>query len=74
MSLTSVEFKAIQNNTIGRYPKVWYLVSPCAFQVILLGLLLSPLSWLEILQDEGVRLSAPLRQNAQELREKHDDL
>lgn len=45
---------------------------PCAFHIILLVFLLSPLSGLEVLQDEGVRLSAPLGQGAQELREKRD--
>lgn len=46
-------------------------VSPCAFQVIVLAFFLSSLSRLEVLQDEGMRLSAPLRQDAQELRDKH---
>lgn len=45
---------------------------PCAFHIILLVFLLSPLSGLEVLQDEGVCLSAPLGQGAQELREKRD--
>lgn len=48
-------------------------VSPCAFQVVLLGFFLPPLSWFEVLQDERVRLSAPLRQYAQELQDKHED-
>lgn len=46
------------------------LLLPCAFHIILLVFLLSPLSGLEVLQDEGVCLSAPLGQGAQELREK----
>lgn len=46
-------------------------VSPCALQILLLGFLLAALSWFEVLQDKRVCLSAPLRQRAQELREKH---
>lgn len=42
-------------------------VSPCALEVLLLRLLLASLSWFEVLQDEGVGLSAPLRQRTQEL-------
>lgn len=45
---------------------------PCAFNILLLGFLLASLSWFEVLQDEGVRLSAPLRQCAQELKQKYE--
>lgn len=52
---------------------VYFCVSPCAFEVFLLGFLLASLSWFEVLQDEGVRLSAPLRHCAQKLKQKHED-
>ena len=42
-------------------------VSPCALEVFLLGFLLPSLSWLEVLQNEGVGLGAPLGHGAQEL-------
>lgn len=47
-------------------------VSPCAFKVIILGFLLASLSWFKVLQDEGMCLSAPLRQCTQELGKKHE--
>lgn len=49
----------------------WMCASPCAFQVILLGFLLAPLSWFKVLQDQRVRLSAPLRHCAKKLRKKN---
>lgn len=50
---------------------IFMCVLPCAFKVIILGFLFASLSWFKVLQDEGVRLSAPLRQCAQELRKTH---
>lgn len=42
-------------------------VSPCAFKVVLLGFFLASLPWFKVLENEGVCLSAPLRQCGQKL-------
>lgn len=45
------------------------VILPCAFHIIVLAFLLSSLSRLEVLQDEWMRLRAPLGQGAEELGE-----
>lgn len=69
--------KAVATQTAGsvRYSKQqaqWETVLPCALQIFLLCFFFPPLPGFEVLEDEGMRLCAPLRQSAQELN-KHSE-